>query len=83
MIYSSYTPHYNHATSITASYFFFTNDVSNFLFALSAVEVGTEMLELDCHLTRNGHVIVSHDENLLRQTGLDANISDLDLEVRS
>ncbi|XP_060757996.1 lysophospholipase D GDPD3a [Neoarius graeffei] len=45
-----------------------------------AVEVGTEMLELDCHLTRNGHVIVSHDENLLRQTGLDANVSDLDLE---
>ncbi|KAF4093035.1 hypothetical protein AMELA_G00027670 [Ameiurus melas] len=45
-----------------------------------AVEVGTEMLELDCHLTQDGHVIVSHDENLLRQTGLDANISDLNLE---
>ncbi|MCI4384890.1 hypothetical protein PGIGA_G00044040 [Pangasianodon gigas] len=45
-----------------------------------AVEVGTEMLELDCHLTHDGHVIVSHDENLLRQTGLDANISDLNLE---
>ncbi|XP_062874941.1 lysophospholipase D GDPD3a [Trichomycterus rosablanca] len=45
-----------------------------------AVEVGTEMLELDCHLTLDGHVIVSHDENLLRQTGQDVNISDVKLE---
>lgn len=45
-----------------------------------AVKVGTEMLELDCHLTQDGYVIVSHDENLQRQTGLDANISDLKLK---
>ncbi|XP_051570740.1 lysophospholipase D GDPD3-like [Myxocyprinus asiaticus] len=45
-----------------------------------AVEVGTEMLELDCHLTKDGHVIVSHDENLLRQTGHDVTISSLNLE---
>uniref|UniRef100_A0A673NE66 Glycerophosphodiester phosphodiesterase domain-containing protein 1-like n=1 Tax=Sinocyclocheilus rhinocerous TaxID=307959 RepID=A0A673NE66_9TELE len=38
---------------------------------LGAAEVGTEMLELDCHLTKDGHVVVSHDENLLRQTGQD------------
>jgi len=49
---------------------------------LSAVEVGTEMLELDCHLTKDGHVIVSHDENLLRQTGQDVTVSSLNLEVR-
>lgn len=55
---------------------------SNSLFSLSAMEAGTEMLELDCHLTRDGHVIVSHDENLLRQTGVDINVSDLELEVR-
>lgn len=40
------------------------------------------MLEMDCHLTQDGHVVVSHDENLLRQTGHDVNISSLRLEVR-
>ncbi|KAJ8364347.1 hypothetical protein SKAU_G00131780 [Synaphobranchus kaupii] len=45
-----------------------------------AVNEGTDMLELDCHLTRDGHVIVSHDENLLRQTGHDITISSLNLE---
>lgn len=45
-----------------------------------AVEVGTEMLELDCHMTRDGQLIVSHDENLLRQTGHDVSISSLNYE---
>uniref|UniRef100_A0A3Q2PXN9 Glycerophosphodiester phosphodiesterase domain containing 3a n=1 Tax=Fundulus heteroclitus TaxID=8078 RepID=A0A3Q2PXN9_FUNHE len=45
-----------------------------------AVEEGTEMLEMDCHLTQDGHVVVSHDENLLRQTGRDVTISSLNLE---
>uniref|UniRef100_A0A7N6BU21 GP-PDE domain-containing protein n=1 Tax=Anabas testudineus TaxID=64144 RepID=A0A7N6BU21_ANATE len=46
----------------------------------NAVEQGTEMLELDCHLTKDGHVVVSHDDNLLRQTGYDVTISSLDLK---
>lgn len=47
----------------------------------SAVEHGTQMLELDCHLTHDGHVVVSHDENLLRQTGHDVAVSSLGLQV--
>ncbi|XP_029293638.1 lysophospholipase D GDPD3a [Cottoperca gobio] len=45
-----------------------------------AVEQGTQMLEMDCRLTRDGHVVVSHDENLLRQTGHDVTTSALNLQ---
>lgn len=39
--------------------------------------VGTQMLELDCHLTKDGEVIVSHDHNLFRSTGTNKSISEM------
>lgn len=42
-----------------------------------AVALGTDMLELDCHLTRDEQVVVVHDSNLRRSTGMSACISDV------
>ncbi|GBN01474.1 Lysophospholipase D GDPD1 [Araneus ventricosus] len=42
----------------------------------NAVKQGTDMLEIDLHLTKDEKVVVSHDNNLFRVTGVDVNISD-------
>ncbi|XP_063286925.1 lysophospholipase D GDPD3 [Pelobates fuscus] len=43
----------------------------------NAVANQTHLLELDCQLTKDGQVVVSHDQNLNRQTGHDVNIRDV------
>lgn len=43
----------------------------------SAVQLGTDMLELDCHLTKDEQVVVLHDFHLKRSTGVSTSISDV------
>ena len=43
-----------------------------------AVSAGADMLELDVHLTRDGRVVVAHDQHLLRLTGLSQNIREVE-----
>ncbi|WP_251978247.1 glycerophosphodiester phosphodiesterase [Salinicola avicenniae] len=45
-----------------------------------AIEDGADYMELDVRLNADGHVIVSHDNNLRRLTGVDRNVSDMTLE---
>lgn len=41
-----------------------------------AVAMGSQMLELDCHLTKDGQVVVSHDVTLTRTCGEDITIAE-------
>jgi glycerophosphoryl diester phosphodiesterase len=45
-----------------------------------ALEIGVDALELDVHLTRDGHFIVVHDENGTRTTGTRAAWREIDLD---
>lgn len=44
-----------------------------------AVEVGVDALEMDVHVTRDGHVIVAHDDTARRMCGVAAAWGELDL----
>ena len=45
-----------------------------------AIAAGADMIELECQLTADGHVVVFHDERLTRTTGVRGKIQDKTLE---
>ncbi|GAB4527761.1 MAG: glycerophosphodiester phosphodiesterase family protein [Anaerolineae bacterium] len=45
-----------------------------------AIEMGATMLELDLHLSRDGHLIVIHDADLSRTTNGKGQVTDMSLE---
>lgn len=45
-----------------------------------ALESGADGIELDVHLSKDGHLVIIHDENLLRTCGYDTFVKDLILE---
>ena len=45
-----------------------------------AVEAGADALEMDVHLTRDGHLVVAHDDTALRTTGVPKPWTEMDLD---
>ena len=43
----------------------------------AAIENGADVIELDVRETKDGEIIVTHDKNLVRTTGIDAYVEDL------
>ncbi|KAK7483714.1 hypothetical protein BaRGS_00025035 [Batillaria attramentaria] len=46
-----------------------------------AISTGTQMLELDCHLTKDGQVVVTHDVTLKRTCGEEVAIAETDYKA--
>lgn len=45
-----------------------------------AIDAGADGIELDVHLTKDGRLVVTHDENTVRVTGISEKIVDLTLD---
>ena len=46
-----------------------------------AIEMGADGIELDIYETADGRLVIHHDNNIKRMTGIDAKISETDFDV--
>src|SRR5262245_66521197 len=46
----------------------------------NAIEAGADMIEMDCQLTRDGHIVVFHDERLRRTAGVSGTVRSKSLD---
>ena len=50
----------------------------------AAIESGADMIETDVHLTRDGHLVLMHDENIYKTAGVQGKIGEMNFdELRS
>lgn len=52
------------------------------LYSRSSSDIGVDVFELDCHMTKDGKVVVAHDNNLSRLCGVERLISETNYDVR-
>jgi glycerophosphoryl diester phosphodiesterase len=47
---------------------------------VKAIEARADLIEIDCQMTRDGHVVIFHDESLMRTTGVRGTVKERTLE---
>ena len=72
---------YHHPMTVAAhrgdSYCCYENTMEAFE---AAIAVGSDMIETDVRMTKDGYLVLHHDNTAKRTTGVDVEIADLTLE---
>ena len=81
MLVSARTLNYNKGMKVLAHRGFSGAYPENTMLAFrKAIEAGADGIELDIHCSSDGKLVIIHDENLVRTTGVNALVSDLSLK---
>lgn len=79
LLFFAYPINRDHTVSVIAHRGGAASAPENTLAALrNAIETGADMAEMDLRMTRDGVVVALHDETLLRTTGLDQPVREID-----
>ena len=68
------------ASFIFSEFYLISDEFKYVYLCFRAVASGTEMLELDVRLTKDGKVVVFHDKDMRRLTGLSGSVSDFNYD---